>query len=43
MRLANDPITDCINFICEANFDKKKPGHVCRKQIGSNTKAVCQK
>ena len=36
LRLATDPTTDCINFICEANFDNKK--HVCRKCKGSNTK-----
>ena len=29
LRLAT---TDCINFICEANFDNKKLGHVCRKR-----------
>ena len=31
-----DPTTDCINFICEANFES--PWHVCRKRRGSNTK-----
>ena len=25
-----NPATDCINFICEANFDNKKPGHLSR-------------
>ena len=23
--------TDCVNFNCEANFDNKKLGHLCRK------------
>ena len=32
LRLAADPTTDCINFICEANFDNKKLGHVCQKR-----------
>ena len=36
-KLATDPTTDCINFICEANFDSKKLGHVCQKRRGSNT------
>ena len=26
LRLATDQNTDCINFICEANFDNKKLG-----------------
>ena len=32
------PTRDCINFICEANFDNKKLGHVCPKRRGSNAK-----
>ena len=32
------PTTDCINFICEANFDNKKLLYVCRKRRGSNKK-----
>ena len=31
------PNADCINFICEANFDNKKLGHACRKRRISNT------